>query len=109
MPLRAPRQSGRILGLGVDHLEAGVRKRLFFRLTQDVGATMEIASELASLGVKVSDTHLTHRATSYPFASIKHVGYYAAQTAQMSGEHVRSGVDQLVSPNRVEEDLRWIF
>ena len=48
-------------------------------------AKMETASELASLGVKVSDTHLTHRAKTYPFESIKHIGYYAAQTAQMSG------------------------
>lgn len=50
---------------------------------------METATELASLRVKTSDTHLTHRARSYPFESIKHVGYYAAQTAQMSGATVR--------------------
>jgi hypothetical protein len=47
---------------------------------------MGAASELESLGVKVSSTHLTHLTKSYPFESIKHVGYYAVQTAQVSGE-----------------------
>lgn len=46
---------------------------------------MGAASELASLGVKISNTHLTHLTKSYPLESIKHVAYYAVQTAQMSG------------------------